>query len=337
MASNGNWTDDPCADRSPEDRELQNLFANLRERGEDLPALEAARRTCEERLAREHGAGRAARGWDALRKGWWEMWRPANWSLLRVGGAVALLLLVLACTVPLDYDREAGLDLRVSMNGRLQPVVELLRTGPWDLESYNVQDNGGGGVVEARLRGARPEDLAELRALAGVTGVETSPWSEESRGSLFTMMMDNVFHVRLDISGMNDDEVNQAVNDQLQQQGYPGRVTVTRQEGMPNLLVEVDGDSLAAPGQLTIELSDQRDSIATEGIWVQEGRPLNLELGGLEGLSEAQIRARVEEQLRARGLNPDSTEIFIQNDLDETGGARTHDVRIQVRPGEGRP
>lgn len=336
MASNGNWTDD-CADRSPEDRELQSLFANLRERGEDLPALEAARRTCEERLAREHGAGRAARGWEALRKGWWEMWRPANWSLLRVGGAVALLLLVLACTVPLDYDREAGLDLRVSMNGRLQPVVELLRAGPWDLESYNVQDNGTGGVVEARLRGARPEDLAELRALAGVTALETSPWSEESRGSLFTMMMDNVFHVRLDISGLNDDEVNQAVNEQLRQQGYPGRVTVTRRDGEPEMEVHVEADSSAGSGELRIELSDQHDSLATESAFVQKGGGMQLELGDLQGLSEAQIRARVEEQLRARGLDPDSVRVEVQHHDLESGAQRTKDTRILIGSGEDKP
>ncbi|MDP2359579.1 MAG: hypothetical protein Q8O14_02325 [bacterium] len=338
MTSNSTWKPRLSADRSPEreDEDLRALFHSLRPRSGELPDLAEERRRLEARLARGRAAASGARapGLARLEKGWMEMWRPANWSLLRVAGACALLAVVLACTVPLDYDREAGLNLRLTINGELQPVLELLREGPWSLDALRVDEGATASVVEARLRDARVEDLEILRTLAVVEELESGPWAEERRGTLFTMMMDNVFHLRLDISGMSDEQINEALGERLQAEGYPGRVTVRRQEGMPQVLVEVEGDEGATPGQLTIELSDRRDSIATEGVWVQEGRPLNLELGQLEGLSEEEIRARVRQQLQAAGLHPDSSQIFIQRHESGEGQRRQAELKVEVRAGE---
>ena len=111
MDSNANWKPGDCRDKSPDsDGDLRALFGRLSPRDEELPRLDDLRRQVEARAAAEHATGRrpaGAAGW----KGWNEMWNPARWSALRLAGAASLLLVVLACTVPLNYDREAGLTL----------------------------------------------------------------------------------------------------------------------------------------------------------------------------------------------------------------------------------
>jgi len=194
--------------------------------------------------------------------------------------------------------------------------------------------------VEALLRDAAPEDLALFDGLAGVS-LSSEPWQEEARGSLFSMMMDEMFHVRLDISGMSDEQINTALQEQLDAQGYPGQVTVTRQgeDGLPMVRVEMESDS-ASPGPLKIALTSRRDSVAHEGEWELRGGALpNLDLQDLEGLSEEQIRQRVMDQLRRSGVNVDSVGVVVQqrSESSEDGSRKDRQVRIEVRPESPRP
>ncbi|MFA7330051.1 MAG: hypothetical protein WC326_03150 [Candidatus Delongbacteria bacterium] len=341
MDSNANWKPGDCRDKSPDsDGDLRALFGRLSPRDEELPRLDDLRRQVEARAAAEHATGRrpaGAAGW----KGWNEMWNPARWSALRLAGAASLLLVVLACTVPLNYDREAGLTLDLQVSGDLEPVLRVLRQGPWSVENFNVQEEDGGrSRVQALLRDASQAELAVFEGLAGVE-LSSTPWEEESRGSLFTMMMDQVFNVQLNISGLSDEQINTALQEQLDAQGYPGRVSVTRSEegGLPLVHVELESDS-AAPGPLTIALSAQCDSQLTEGEWQLQGGGLpGLQLEGLEGLTEAEIRERVLAQLRAAGVNPDSVGVVIQRREDSSpdGAVRSQDLRIQVKKEPARP
>lgn len=341
MDSNANWTPGAGRDRSPEpDGDLAALFHSLRPRSEELPPVAGLRAQVEARLEAERD--RRRRPADAAWwKGWLEMmWNPARWTSLRLAGAVSLLLLVLACTVPLDYDREAGLALRIEVSGDLEPVLRVLRQGPWSVESLNVEEEAEGGRVQALLRGASSEDLALFHGLAGVE-LSSEPWEEEARGSLFSMMMDEVFHVRLDISGMSDEQINTALQEQLDAQGYPGQVTITRgeEDGLPLVHVELDSDS-ASPGPLAISLTSRQDSVVSEGEWEMDGGVLPpLDIQGLEDLSEEEIRQRVLDQLRAAGVPVDSLAVRVQRsgDASQDGSVQRRDLRIQVEQGQARP
>jgi hypothetical protein len=341
MDSNANWTSGAGRDRSPEpDADLAALFHSLRPRSEELPPVADLRAQVEARLEAEHERRRRPRD-AAWWKGWLEMiWNPARWTSLRLAGAVSLLLLVLACTVPLDYDRDAGLALRIDVTGDLEPVLRVLRQGPWSVENLNVEEEAGHSRVQALLRDASPEDLALFEGLAGVD-VSSEPWQEESRGSLFSMMMDEVFHVRLDISGMSDEQINTALQEQLDAQGYPGQVTITRgeEDGLPLVHVELESDS-ASPAPLAISLTSRQDSVVTEGEWELHGGDLPpLDIQGLEDLSEEEIRQRVLEQLRAAGVPVDSMAVRVQRNGDESqdGTVRREDLRIQIQQGAPRP
>lgn len=331
MDSNASWTPAGSGDRSPEEeRSLRTLFDGLRPREEELPRLEEVRRTLEARLS-----GPVVERVEPGRKGWLEMWNPAHWGALRLAGAVSLLLLVLACTVPLNYEREAGLTLDLKVGGDLEPVLKLLREGPWSVENLNVEEEALGSRVRARLRDASREELAVFEGLPGVE-IDSRPWEEDARGSLFSMVMDNMFNVQLNINGMSDEQINQALQQQLDAQGYPGRVTVTRDEegGLPQVHVEVESDS-ASPGPLTIALSQSCDSTATAGEWTLQGggRGLpDLPLEDLRGLSEAEIRAKVMEKLRLQGVNPDSVKVLVRRQVDDsTPGQAQEGLRIEVR------
>jgi hypothetical protein len=305
MDSNASWTPAGSGDRSPEEeRQLSALFDGLRPREDELPRLDELRRAVEARVARPKAENPGIQG-----KGWLEMWNPAHWSALRLAGAVSLLLLVLACTVPLNYDRDAGLSLNLRISGDLEPVLNVLRDGPWSVENLSIEEEGEESRVQALLRDASPEELAALEGLAGVVMMRVEPWEETSRGSLVSMMMDNVFNVQMNISGMSDDEINRTLNERLQAEGYPGRVSIVRPEGASEIVVQVVGDS-TSPGPLTIELTDGDQE--GSGALGQAARALNLRSEEMRGLSEAEIRARVVKQLLDSGVNLDSSRLGIK-------------------------
>lgn len=304
------------AERRPD--ALADAFEALA--AEEAPAFEPWRRRVEARLA-EDPAGPLPKG-ESVMPNW------TTWRSLRAAAAAALLLIVVACTVPLDYDRSAGTDVELLVSGDPGPVLAELRGGPWVLENLNVSEADGGTRIVARLVDADPAEVERRLAGAGVLDLNAAEALEEARGTLFDMVMDNVFHVHLDISGMSDEEINAQLAAQLADIGWTGQVQVSRQDGFPQVTVEVERPEGAPDGELRIELTDQQSNIVEEGVWVQDGPGLNLDLGDLEGLSEDQIRARVEERLRAQGIDPDSVQVFVQHE--ESGEGDGREVREEM-------
>jgi hypothetical protein len=311
------------AERRPDP--LVEPFAALAE--DSPPSFEDWRRRVE--------AARAADPHGRLPKGESNMPNWTTWRSLRAAAAAVLLLVVIACTVPMDYDRRAGTDIELLLTGDPAPVLAELGTGPWTVESLDLREADEGLLVVARLVGADPAELERRLHRPGVLDLRAAEVREEARGTLFDMMMDHVFHVNLDITGLSDEQINAQLSEQLAAIGWNGTVQVTRQEGFPHVMVEVEPPVDAPGGELRIELQDGSSRTLDEELWVQRGSGgPRLELGELAGLSEGQIRQRVLEQLRAQGLEVDSAQVFVQRQSGELpGGGRPQVEELRVLVG----
>ncbi len=187
----------------------------------------------------------------------------------------------------------------------------------------------------ATLLNAGESDLAGLQAISGVTELSSCEHTEKVERSLFGAMMNNIFEVHLNTTGMSDTEINTAINQQLASQGFSGNVQITRGEDGQQLDVIVDDadmENLAGEnGQIFIAL-DEDETVDGGG---QRKQRVHMKMGNdplaIDGtMSNEEIRAGILEQLKADGIDPANASITISRTPGEDGAADKVEVGVQV-------
>lgn len=173
--------------------------------------------------------------------------------------------------------------VRVSASGPAAPLVLTAR-----VPSHSKKE------VEQKLAGL----TAALRAehLAVTTSIE--PRIERHTGRVYAMALDKLIDIRVDTTGKTDSQVETEIRDQLTRSGMtPDNVQFQRTGDESKAEIEAhDGDH------------------ALRVIRRHKGDPgeLRIEAGGLDtertpGMTDAQLREKIERQLIARGLTPTVT------------------------------
>lgn len=325
MASNGNWRRESPTNQPgsvPEMDQLKQAFDALKAEEPGTPFADLRRRV-------------ALASGPAQGKGLATMWNKEFWNGARIALVACLLLLVVACTVPVSYEQDTGAQVELLVAGELDEVIDFIHAQDWEVRNLDIKSRPEGHQLKLEIDGSTDASLEALGNLPQVTDLNMRPWVHEVEGTLFSMVMNRVFQIELDISGMDDDEINRALQEQLDASGFPGEVTIQRQDGFPSVMVDVSMEEGAEPTELRIELQDEVAGIETEDVWVQDGNGPEIELGDLEGLSEEEIHARVLAQLAAQGVNMDSVQVFVQQDGQSGEGVEQQELRLEIIHGEG--
>ncbi len=183
--------------------------------------------------------------------------------------AVAIVAAILVCPVP--YARTVGYDLTVARGGR----VAVVRVPGRDA--------------------ARAERRAQALRNSGAT-VTIAARNERVWGSVYAMAKEKLLHIHVDFDGKSDAEVADDIRAQLAAAGWSADdVAVQRSsEGASVDISAEDGDG-------------RRMRIVRKGGGEAK---MDLEVGGIDdtrepGMTDAQLRDKIQKQLQARGLDGD--------------------------------
>lgn len=241
---------------------------------------------------------------------------PGGWSYRLKLGLVGAALLLPMGLLPISWQRTVGHDVQLRLSGAGladREVGRLARQlkGALHAESVQVRAEAGPGgaryTLVARL-GTRSRAEAERLAAAAAQGlaargapqpqVSVSPRLEQAAGTVYAMALERAIQIRVDMTGKTDRQVEDEIRAQLQAAGVAD----------PEVQVERRGD------ETRVEIGAEEDGRQlrvvrrTNG----EGPQLSMDIGDLDdrrepGMSDAQLKEKIERQLRARGLEPQVT------------------------------
>lgn len=254
---------------------------------------------------------------------------------LKTGLALGLVALVAACSVPVEVQEETGRQLMIRTSDPAA-VLQDLRSGAWQVQDLKIwEQQDGSTLVLADLIAPGEEAEMHFRELPGVLDLSSSATTETVSRSLFGRMVNSLFEVHVNTTGMTDEQINLAINEQLSQQGFPGTVQVTRDGENGQVEVQVDPGDLeslgAEGGQVFISL-DETETDDGSGNPAQQRMVMRMAAGGnaLEinkDMTDAQIREAVIRQLKADGMNPEEATINITR-IPAAGG---EDAKVEVK------
>lgn len=213
-----------------------------------------------------------------------KMRKPLLASALTVAAATAILIF------PVPYSRHRGFD--VTFTGSDGRVAHLHLPG---------HDR-----AKAELR---------ARALAHGATVTIEPRRERVWGSVYAMAQEKLFHLDVDMQGKSDAQVEDEIKAQIAGQGWdPDSVDVKRSDNGSSVSITAhNGDN-----QRHVELRSSGGSLAP-------GDRLQLEDLDVErtpGMTDAELKQKLLEELKARGLEGDVTV--------ENGQVRVHAQKKRV-------
>ena len=317
----------------PDERRLEHALDALGREPASL-SMEVMRVRVERAEQAIHsGSTHSARGWRTM--------ATRKLMNLKTLLAISLLALVAACSVPMEVEEETGRQfvIRTSDSG---PVLEDLRSGNWQVGELKVwEQENGETIVLADLLSAGDDAELHFSELPGVLDLQSKALVETVSRSMFGQMLNTMFEVHVNTTGMSDEEINAAINGQLGEQGFPGSVMITRDPDSQHLEVQVDADDLeglgAEGGQVFIAL-DEDATVDGDGNATESRMRVRLSDGGFGDIngemSDEQIRAIVRQQLEADGVNPDDASISITRMPAEDGAKARVEIGVQVESDE---
>jgi hypothetical protein len=226
-------------------------------------------------------------------------------GLCAAAAAAALLLM------PVSYERTVGHTVQLTLSGpglsegRVRPIVRRVRQA-LRAEGVQVAVSDRGVALTARLptrsrAEARRRADAVAAALAGEriqAQVQVTPRTEQVAGRVYAMALDKAVEIRVDMTGKSARQIEDEIRAQLRSQGVDD----------PQVSVERSGD------QTRVEIGAQMGDRELKVVRLTEGgsQQVEMKLGDLDtrrepGMTDDQLREKIERQLRDRGLTAEVT------------------------------
>lgn len=215
--------------------------------------------------------------------------------------------------MPVSYERTVGHDVRLTISGPGPgpgDVQALARRARAALQAEAVQVRADGAEttlelrvpVRSRAEVARRAELAvrEVQAGGARATVAITPRREQVQGRVYAMALDKVIEVRVDMTGKTQAQIEEEIRAQLQAGGIAD----------PEVAVERSGDKTRV--EIGAEVDGPEGKRQMRIVRQQQGGPQQIELriGDLDdrrepGMTDDQLREKIERQLRAKGLDPE--------------------------------
>lgn len=250
---------------------------------------------------------------------------------LRVVYALLLIVVIsIACNLPVEQTETLGYVLRWTVKGDTQTSRERLNQFDW-LE-YNTltvsQEELSDGMVttyrqvltDMNKRRAK-KCIKELETVKEVIGIQLYPLEETVTRPMYAAALNSVFRVDIDATGMSDEELSQAIEDQLNAAGMEDvDVNFISLETSGDRKLALDFDklkSLDGAGEQTIVMTLKEGEIAEDiDIDAMTGEfNFSFEDMDFRGKTEEEIKEMVEAKLKEEGLEDMEIKV-IRKDID---------------------
>jgi hypothetical protein len=270
--------------------------------------------------ARLLAARRAGRATRPIEEGYWMKSRrflsARPW--LAAAAAAAIVAAVLGI-VPISYERTTGQQVTLSLDGAAldRPALDRI-AGDFEraLGATNVNVIPGleaaglppslSAHVPARSR-ARVERAATTFANAlAATGipanVRIAPLSQRVSSNVYALAMDRAIQLRIERAGRTPAEIEADVRGQLEAAGVQNpQVHVSQEGGQTSIRIQAETQTAeGAERHLQVQLNAAGDSTLTPTI-------NNFEVKHQPGMTDADIKADMERQLREAGMDGEVT------------------------------
>jgi hypothetical protein len=231
------------------------------------------------------------------------------WTTAAVASAIALALLF----IPVSYERLAGQDVSVTIGGdagsepaaagALGPIADAFRAAT-GVDGIRVAA-GGTTILSARLPGRSHAEAnaigraftKELEAKGLAATFAVTPWREQVIGNVYAQASARWREIRVETQGRSESDVQRDVAAQLQQLGFKDpQVTFRRDASQTELGFQANNGGEHVVVQRRVQGADGKEPP------VEVGLP---DFSHLKGLPDDQIKAEIERELKARGIeNP---------------------------------
>jgi hypothetical protein len=234
---------------------------------------------------------------------------------LRATAAIAATIAIALLFIPIPYERTAGQDVSITIAGdvganlaaagELRPITDAFRTAT-GVEQIRVMARETTTLAARLPDRSRSEATAiartftrELAAKGLPATYEVSPWREKVSGNVYAQASARWREIRVETKGRSDGEIEKDVTAQLERMGFTSsEVTFKRDAGQNELRMHAEGQS----GGEKIETHVVRKGDGGREEAVSVALP---DFFHLKGMSDEQIKAEIERELKARGIeNP---------------------------------
>jgi hypothetical protein len=228
------------------------------------------------------------------------------WATAAVATAIAVALLF----IPFSYEQTVGQDVSVTIAGNesspidpgaLRPIADAFRTatgtGAIRLAAGETT------TLSARLAGRSHSEATaiarafthELEAKGLTASFAVTPWREKVSGNVYAQASARWRQIRVETQGRSESDIEKDVTAQLQQMGFRDtQVTFHRSAGENKFEMEAkNGD------EHVVAHIERKGGHGTEQP-VEVGLP---NFSDLKGKSDAEIKAEIERELKARGID----------------------------------
>jgi hypothetical protein len=227
-------------------------------------------------------------------------------------GIGVVVMAALLLVIPVPYGRTIGHQVRVTLPpGSTAQVGPLARriaraVGAERVQLGRAADGSRIITLTSSVRSSREVKRRADAVARTLTGqalsarIEVEPKTERTWGTVYAMALDRLVRVRVETDGKTDEQVADEVRTQLEQAGMVDPQVEFQREG-DNSHLSVSADD--GEGRALRIVQNRQGGAAG---------PVELEMGGLDdrrepGMTDAQLKEKIERQLRARGLEPDVT------------------------------
>jgi hypothetical protein len=261
-----------------------------------------------------------------------------NWTnALKAVAAACVLFTIVACTVPVEYEREAGTQILMEVSGDLDSILNEIRSSGAEIVSLDINPSDyPGSEHQIQIVALNPTKsvLNELSSLTGVQNFNSGSYCELVEGTMFNMVCENFLNIRIDISGLSDDEINARIAEELAASDFDGQIEISHgEDGEVSVEVEMSEENPQG-GMITLMLEGEVECDGVEGELRIQGQesPLDLDPAELEGLTPEEIQALILSKMKSSGMWVEGMEVQTEIlDGASENGADSGRVKIELK------
>jgi hypothetical protein len=226
---------------------------------------------------------------------------------MTTGLALLVAFLIVATLVPFTYEKTVGYDATFAgIESPLDAQTLLKAVEALGYGNASINTNSHGDLTDYTVAGLPSEDAVREvgAALYTLTGYDRAPQitpvKSKVSGTLYAQARDRLIEVQVDASGKSDAEIRAEIIAKLAEQGVTANDVSVNTDANGNrqidLSVEGEGD---ANGEMEVRLG-VFDANGDVKFGSNDG--MSLDLAGTENMSEAELKAHVEQQLESKGI-----------------------------------
>jgi hypothetical protein len=302
----------PSLRRAAEETLREDLRALHTAGALDLPTIEST--------ARLYDRARDGRNPGGFLMSLFRRYQARPWPATAVVAGVAVAALLF---MPVKYQKTIGQDVTLTVAVPALSGEQLARISSefriaLRAASLSVQRREESGpVLSARVPGSASEPVARIAAAfaAGLTErglpstAQVTPRVERVLGNVYAYARDNIINIRVTSDGKTPAQIEAEIRDQLQAAGVEDPTVEYKKEGdRASLVVTMAKSGTAADGngpccpEVNISV-DGREP----GTGDTQGKQCRIRVNRTEGMTDAEVIADVQRQLREQGVDAEMT------------------------------